>query len=45
VRWTIAGVFGVGAFVNYVDRVNLSIAGPEMMRASRPRSSPAPWST
>ncbi|WP_329061408.1 MFS transporter [Amycolatopsis sp. NBC_01480] len=32
VRWTIAGVLGVGTFVNYVDRVNLSIAGPEMMR-------------
>lgn len=31
-RWTIAGVLGVGSFVNYVDRVNLSIAGPEMMR-------------
>ncbi|WP_245633545.1 MFS transporter [Amycolatopsis jejuensis] len=31
-RWTIAGVLGVGTFVNYVDRVNLSIAGPEMMR-------------
>ncbi|WIX99732.1 MFS transporter [Amycolatopsis mongoliensis] len=31
-RWAIAGVLGVGSFVNYVDRVNLSIAGPEMMR-------------
>ncbi|MGW5723116.1 MFS transporter [Amycolatopsis sp. NPDC003865] len=31
-RWTIAGVLGAGSFVNYVDRVNLSIAGPEMMR-------------
>lgn len=31
-RWTIAGVLGVGSFVNYVDRVNLSIAGPEIMR-------------
>ncbi|MEU8638875.1 MFS transporter [Amycolatopsis sp. NPDC048633] len=31
-RWTIAGVLGFGSFVNYVDRVNLSIAGPEMMR-------------
>ncbi|MFJ1759431.1 hypothetical protein ACIOD2_03880 [Amycolatopsis sp. NPDC088138] len=25
-------MLGVGSFVTYVDRVNLSIAGPEMMR-------------
>ncbi|KXX56472.1 MFS transporter [Rhodococcus sp. LB1] len=31
-RWTIAGVLGVGMFVNYIDRVNLSIAAPEIMR-------------
>ncbi|WP_190815650.1 MFS transporter [Saccharopolyspora pogona] len=32
VRWKIAGVLGIGAFVNYIDRVNLSIAAPEIMR-------------
>ncbi|QFU88968.1 MFS transporter [Amycolatopsis sp. YIM 10] len=31
-RWGIAGVLGVGMFVNYIDRVNLSIAAPEIMR-------------
>ena len=31
-RWSIAGVLGVGMFVNYIDRVNLSIAAPEIMR-------------
>lgn len=31
-RWGIAGIVGLGMFVNYVDRVNLSIAGPEIMR-------------
>ena len=34
-RWGIAGVLGVGAFVNYIDRVNLSIAAPEIMREFR----------
>lgn len=32
VRWGIAGVLGVGMFVNYIDRVNLSIATPAIMR-------------
>ncbi|WP_031469926.1 MFS transporter [Sciscionella sediminilitoris] len=31
-RWGIAGVIGVGMFVNYIDRVNLSVATPEIMR-------------
>ncbi|WP_267618563.1 MFS transporter [Gordonia bronchialis] len=31
-RWSIAGVLGVGMSVNYIDRVNLSIAAPEIMR-------------
>ncbi len=31
-RWGIAGVLGVGMFVNYIDRVNLSIAAPAIMR-------------
>jgi MFS transporter, ACS family, D-galactonate transporter len=32
VRWGIAGVLGLGMFVNYIDRVNLSIATPAIMR-------------
>ncbi|MGC0362911.1 ACS family D-galactonate transporter-like MFS transporter [Rhodococcus sp. 27YEA15] len=32
VRWQIAGVLGVGQFVNYIDRVNLSVATPEIMK-------------
>lgn len=32
VRWGIAGVLGVGTFVNYIDRVNLSVAAPAIMR-------------
>ncbi|WP_020497728.1 MFS transporter [Sciscionella marina] len=31
-RWGIAGVIGLGMFVNYIDRVNLSVATPEIMR-------------
>lgn len=31
-RWGIAGVLGVGTFVNYIDRVNLSVAAPAIMR-------------
>ncbi|WP_020672925.1 MFS transporter [Amycolatopsis nigrescens] len=31
-RWGIAGVLGAGMFVNYADRVNLSIAATPMMR-------------
>lgn len=31
VRWGIAGVLGVGTFVNYIDRVNLSVATPAIM--------------
>lgn len=30
-RWKIAGLLGVGLFVNYIDRVNLSISGPAIM--------------
>ena len=32
VRWGIAGVLGVGTFVNYIDRVNLSVATPAIMK-------------
>ena len=32
VRWQIAGVLGVGTLVNYLDRVNLSVAGPLLQR-------------
>ncbi|MDQ8708091.1 MFS transporter [Streptomyces sp. LHD-70] len=31
-RWKIAGVLGIGSFVNYIDRVNLSVAAPDIMR-------------
>lgn len=31
-RWTVAGVAGAGTFVNYLDRINLSAAAPDMMR-------------
>lgn len=31
-RWGIAGVIGVGMFVNYIDRVNISVATPDIMR-------------
>lgn len=31
-RWGIVGVLGAGMFVNYIDRINLSIAAPDMMR-------------
>lgn len=30
-RWGIAAVLGVGMFVNYIDRVNLSVAAPALM--------------
>lgn len=32
VRWGMGGVLGFGMFVNYIDRVNLSVAAPEIMR-------------
>lgn len=31
-RWGMAGLLGVGLFVNYIDRVNLSVAGPAIMK-------------
>lgn len=31
-RWGVAGVIGAGMFVNYIDRINLSIAAPDVMR-------------
>jgi len=31
-RWRICGLLGLGAFVNYIDRVNLSIAAPLLAR-------------
>lgn len=30
-RWYMAGLLGVGMFVNYIDRVNLSVATPAIM--------------
>ncbi|OKH69164.1 MFS transporter [Mycobacterium sp. SWH-M5] len=30
-RWYIGGLLGVGMFVNYIDRVNLSVATPAIM--------------
>lgn len=30
-RWQIGGLLGVGMFVNYIDRVNLSVATPAIM--------------
>lgn len=30
-RWQIGGLLGVGMFVNYIDRVNLSVATPDIM--------------
>ncbi|MFC0449981.1 MFS transporter [Rhodococcus jostii] len=33
VRWQIAGILGFGQFVNYIDRVNLSVATPEIMKS------------
>lgn len=30
-RWMVAGLVGAGMFVNYMDRINLSVAAPDMM--------------
>ena len=32
VRWSIGGLLGVGILVNYFDRINLSIGGPQLQQ-------------
>lgn len=31
-RWTIGSLLGVGVLINYIDRINLSVAGPQLQK-------------